>query len=171
MSYVTSRSLMALMTISLLGGPALAQNQPSLKEQLIGKWTLVSFTNVGSDGTRRYLYGENPKGIFIIDADGSYAQVQVNPDRMKFKAKNRLQGTAEENKAALSGSYATFGTWSVDEKSRTFVRNIEASASFPNEEGAQTRWSIVMTGDRMNIEVPAAAAGGRTELVLQRVSR
>ena len=45
----------------------------------------------------------------------------VHPDRPNFKVNNRLEGTPEENTAAVHGTTATFGTWSVDEASTTLI--------------------------------------------------
>ena len=99
--------------LALVPGIAVSQ-QKSLKEQLVGTWTLVSNDNVAPDGTKRQLFGANPKGILILDSGGRYALVQMRPDRPKFAANNRLQGTPEENKAAQEGAVATFGTWLVN---------------------------------------------------------
>ena len=164
---VLSLSVATLLGFILLPGSALSEQKP-LRGQLVGQWSLVSFVNTAADGTRRYLYGSNPKGLFIFAANGRYAQVQVRPDRPRFKANNRLQGTADENKAVLAGTYATFGTWSVNEAERKLIRRIEGSASFPNEEGHETAWSITLTGDELQALVPAPAAGGRTEIVWRR---
>lgn len=160
--------ILALAVASLPLSSAMSQEK-SLKDQLVGKWTLVSFENTALDGTKRLLYGPNPKGIFILDANGRYAQVQVIPNRPKFKSSSRLEGTPEENKAALAGAYATFGTWSVIEADRTLIRNIEASATFPNEEGTSTKWAITMTGDELKLDVSAAAASGRSVILLKRI--
>ena len=162
-------SAIAALGLAMFPGGAVSQ-QKSLKDQLVGKWTLVSFENTSADGTKRHLYGANPKGLYIFDANGRYAQVQINPERPKFKANNRLQGTPEENKAALAGTYATFGTWSVNEAERKLIRHIEGSASFPNEEGRDTKWSVTLTGDELKISVPAPAAGGRTDMLWKRVN-
>ena len=86
--------------LALLPGSAGGQ-QKSLKEQLVGVWTLVSNENTLLDGTKRQLFGPDPRGILIIDASGRYAQIQVRPDRPKFKVNNRLEGTAEENRAVV----------------------------------------------------------------------
>ncbi len=154
--------------LALLPGVASAQ-QKSLKAQLVGMWTLVSFKNTAPDGAERDLFGANPKGILILDASGRYAQVQVRADRPKFAANNRLKGTPEENKAALAGTYASFGTWSVNDADKTFVRHIEGSASFPNEEGRDAKWSISLAGNELKVEIPAPGAGGRTDLVWKRI--
>src|SRR3974390_1206011 len=83
-----------LMSALLLGfilpsGNALAQEKP-LKEQLVGTWILVSNANVAADGKLRQLFGSHPKGIAIFTANGWYAQLQINPDRPKLKAKPRF---------------------------------------------------------------------------------
>src|SRR5262245_11529038 len=103
--------VVATACFGLLSTVAVSQ-QKSLKEQLVGTWTLVSNDNVNSDGTKRQIFGPNPKGIMIIDAGGRFAVIATNPDRPKFKGRTRLDGTAEENKAAIAGTVAAFGTWS-----------------------------------------------------------
>jgi hypothetical protein len=99
---------------TVASGDTVAQ-QRSLKEQLVGTWTLVSADTTAPDGTKTALFGADPKGILFLDARGHYAQLQVRPDRPRFKANNRLEGTAEENKAALNGAIGQFGTWSINE--------------------------------------------------------
>ena len=70
--HIRSLSAVAALGLALFPGGAVSQ-QTSLKSQLVGKWTLASFENTSADGTKRHLYGANPKGIFIFDADGRYA--------------------------------------------------------------------------------------------------
>ena len=48
--------------LALLPGSAVSQQKP-LKEQLVGTWTIVSNDNVAPDGTKRQIFGANPKGI------------------------------------------------------------------------------------------------------------
>src|SRR5262245_28927772 len=73
------------MGLSLLSSNALAQ-QKSLKEQLIGTWTLVSSETAAPNGTKQQYFGANPRGILMLDAGGRYAQVWGRADRPKFKA-------------------------------------------------------------------------------------
>ena len=95
-----SLAAVAVLGLTLLPGTALAQQKP-LKDQLAGTWTIVSNDNVAPDGTKRQLFGPNPKGLLILAANGQFAQIMVRADRSNFKANNRLEGTAEENKAAV----------------------------------------------------------------------
>src|ERR1043166_32167 len=159
----------AIFAIVFLAFPTsvIGQQKP-LQAQLVGTWTLVSFENTAPDGTNRHLFGVNPKGAIVFEGNGRYVQVQVRADRPKFKANNRLEGTPEENKAALEGAYASIGTWSVDEPNNMLIRHIEGSLSFPNEEGRETKWPIAISGDELKVTIPTAGAGGRTELVLKR---
>ena len=106
----------------------------------MGTWTIVSNDNVAPDGTKRQIFGPNPKGIFILGADGRYVLLVVNPARPKFGGKSRLDGTPEENKAAIAGTVAAFGTWLVDEATNTLVTSIEGNL-FPNDEGRDQRAS------------------------------
>jgi hypothetical protein len=78
-----------LLGFALPAGNALAQEK-SLKEQLVGSWTLVSSNNIAPDGTKRQVYGPNPKGILILDGSGYFVQIM-------FKGSTRLDGTPEEN--------------------------------------------------------------------------
>jgi hypothetical protein len=119
---ILSIFVMTALGLALVPRSAVSQ-QKSLKEQLVGTWTTVSADNVLPDGTKRQLFGANPKGIIIFDANGRYAFVQMDPDRPK--ANNRLQGTPEEVKAAWDGAVAHFGTWSVTEADKTIGLRIE----------------------------------------------
>src|SRR3981189_1226793 len=121
--HILSLSLTTALGLAMLPGSDLAQQKP-LKEQLAGTWTIISNDNVAPDGTKRQLFGPNPKGILVLAANGQYAQIIVLPNRPNLKVNNRLEGTPEENKASVQGTTAAFGTWSVDEASKTnTVRN------------------------------------------------
>ena len=148
----------------LLGGNADAQ-QKTLKEQLVGTWTFVSSTGKNADGSP--VWGANPKGILIFTADGRYSSHIVRDGVPKFTANNRLQGTPEENKAAVHGGIAQFGTYTVDEAKRTFTVRFEGS-SYPNNTGAEQTRPFEIVGDELKVINPASSAGQRTELVYKR---
>lgn len=153
--------------LALLPGSAVSQ-QNALKEQLVGTWTIVSNDNVAPDGTKRQIFGANPKGILMFEANGRYAQIFVRPDRPEFKAKNRLQGTPEEIKAAFEGALVHFGTWSVTEADKIIVIRTEG-ALYPNQEGTEGKRAIVnLTADELKLANPASGAGGTTEAVFRR---
>jgi hypothetical protein len=89
--HILSLSIIMALGFVLSPGSALSQ-QKSLKEQLVGTWALISNDNVAPDGTKRELYGHNPKGILILDASGRFAQIYVRPDIPKFKVNQSSAG-------------------------------------------------------------------------------
>jgi hypothetical protein len=131
------RTIFAVTVVGLTALPEYAVAQ-SLKDRLIGTWLLVSNTNTAPDGTKRQPFGESPKGVLILEANGRYAQVFTRPQRPKFKANNRLQGTPDEIKAAWDGALAHFGTWQVSEADTTVLLSVEGSF-YPNQEGNQDK--------------------------------
>jgi hypothetical protein len=161
--------MIALITFAMglvLVGDALAQ-QKTLKEQLVGTWTFVSNDNIAPDGTRRQLFGPNPKGILILDANGRYAQIQVNPNRPKFKGRTRLDGTPDENKAVVQATSAHFGTWSVNEADKTITMHTEFHM-FPNDDGRDSKRPIILEGGELKYITTAGSGGGTSEMVFKR---
>ena len=66
------RSLLSLSTITALGfalvpGSAIAQ-QKSLKDQIVGSWTLVQAIDIHADGTKTNSWGANPKGAYMPES-------------------------------------------------------------------------------------------------------
>jgi hypothetical protein len=166
--HVIALTPVAFLAAGGLGASSAFAQQKSLKEQLVGIWTLVSSDNTAPDGSKRQLFGAKPKGILVLDASGWFSQMNANPDRPKFKANNRLQGTAEENKAVLAGTVALFGKWSVNEADKTLIMDYESSL-FPNQDGTEAKRVIVsLTADELKYTTPPSGAGGKTDSVWRR---
>ena len=156
-----------IMGSALPTGDVVAQ-QKSLKEQLLGTWTLVSIDYVGQDGGRFQTFGPDPKGIAIFDRSDHYIIAVMRSDRPQFAVNDRLKGTAEENKATAQGTITYFGTYSVNEADRTIVIHIVGS-SFPNWNGTEQKRIFTLAGDELKLTNPTASTGGgTTEVVFTR---
>ena len=152
---VTTMPLL-LLGVALPAGDAVGQ-QKTLKELLVGTWTLVSSTTKRPDGSPQW--GSNPKGLVVFTDNGRYASHIQRSDRPKFASKKRLQGTPDENKAAVHGAIASFGTYSVNEANKTFTIRFEGS-SYPNLEGTESTRPFTITGDELKVTNPSPTAGG-----------
>jgi hypothetical protein len=150
-----------------LSGLAVAQKK-TLKEQLVGSWLIVTADNIRPDGSRFQSLGPNPKGIMMFDANGWFSFQIAQPGRPKFASDNRLQGTAEENKAAVQGSLSYYGKYSVDEADRVLHLYIESS-SYPNFDGIDNKRIITsLSEDKFTWYSPAGSIGTTAEVVWKR---
>ncbi len=130
---LTATALLAGMVFSPGQAPA---EQNSLKPQIVGAWTLVSIDQTDKEGKKQDIFGSAPKGIQMFDASGQWVQIITRSDVPKFAVNNRTKGTPEENTAAVRGTTATFGTWTIDEAKKTLtVRYI--GGMFPNQVGTE----------------------------------
>ena len=167
----TMTALATLMTFGFvfLPGGTMAQ-QKSLKEQIVGSWSLVAVDTLQPNGTRSPLFGPNPKGIVVFDPGGHYAIAITSSDLPKFASNNRNTGTAEENKAVVQGTLAHFGTYTIDEANHSYTLHIESS-SFPNWSGTeQKRGPVTLVGDDLKWINPGSSGGGSTENVWKRAN-
>jgi hypothetical protein len=169
---MSRRSSLALTMASLCLGFALPAadgfaQQRSLKEQIVGTWTLVSSDTVLPSGARSPTFGPNPKGVAVFDSGGRYVFAFTNSSLPKFAGNNRTAGTPDENKAVVQGTLTHFGTYNVNEAEPSFTLRIESS-SFPNWAGTEQKRTFTITGDDLKWITPAASGGGTAELVWKR---
>jgi len=165
----TILGLSAIVAATLIGANGVTAQQKPLKEQLIGTWIMVSAVATTKEGAKSSdRWSANPKGQIIFGADGRYSFMISRPDIPKFAANNPNQGSAEENSAAVRGTIANFGTWSVDEPTKTITTNVEAS-TFPNLNGnSQKRVISSLTADELKYTNPASVTGTVDEAVWRR---
>ena len=136
-----------------------AKSGPTLKDQLEGTWT----------NAQSGVMGPGAKGLLMFDGKDRFAFVLMSAQRGKFASNNRAQGTEEENKAAVAGSVAYFGTYAVDEASKTLITRIEGS-SYPNMEGQEQKRTITsLTAEELQYVNPSTSIGTRGEAVWRRV--
>jgi hypothetical protein len=128
---MTSTAVLCL-AVGLSASVCLAQ-QKSLKEQLVGTWTLVSSDQVRPDGSKLSQFGANPKGISVFDANGRFFVMVASADNSKIAARERNETNSEEVGGLIVESIAYYGTYTVNDVN---VINLHLEAStFPNQIG------------------------------------
>jgi Lipocalin-like domain len=172
---MTWRSILGLSAIATLGLVLLPNNaagqQKSLKDQLVGTWTAVSWDQTSKDGSKFQRFGANPKGVNVFDANGRFVVMFARADLPKIASNNPSNPTPEEAKAIAGGAISYFGTYSVDEANKTITLRIEAS-SYPNLIGAdQKRLITSLTSDELKYSNPAPTTGGTIDVGLRRAER
>ena len=82
-------SLSAIATVGLTAPLSTAVGQEkTIKDQIVGTWTFVSALDVHLDGKKTDRWGPNPKGIFMFDAHGHFAQFITRSDLPKICSRN-----------------------------------------------------------------------------------
>ena len=159
------RRLMVLLPLAftlLLAGESVADGpmpaMPNPAADLVGSWTLFAVDNVLPDGGRVQLYGPDPQGLLMFDAEGRYALQLMRGGRTRFASGDKSLGTAQEYKEAVQGSNAHFGRYTIDGKAGTISFRIE-HASFPNWEGTEQKRSFTLKDDMLTYRVPAPTSG------------
>ncbi len=126
------RSVLNLSAITVLGlalmSASAAAQQKSLKDQLVGTWTAVSWEQTYKDGKKSQRFGTNPKGVNVFDANGRFYIALVRPDLSKVASNNPETATPEEAKAIVAGSISYYGTYTVNEADKTLTLHVDASS-------------------------------------------
>src|SRR6267143_4299847 len=153
-----------------VAGTALAQQKgKTLKKQIVGTWTFVSAFDVKADGTKSNRWGYNPKGIFMFDGNGNFAQFITRSDLPKFGARRMDQVTAEEYQAVVSGLVASFGTYTINEAEKTVITHVEGSV-LPDLVGVdQKRKIISLTASELKYTNSTTVTGLAAETIWKRV--
>jgi hypothetical protein len=169
-SFRTLSVITGLLLVSFAFPATNALAQPkSLKDQLVGAWTLISAVDVRADGSRVNPWGSNPKGAYSFDANGLFVQVVMRSDLPKFT--KRAEGTPEQNRAVVQGSISYYGTYSVDEADKIIAVHIEGSSfAAANDTDAQ-RIIASLTADELTIINLTTSTGAdvKSESVWKRV--
>ena len=162
-------SISAATALAVVLGPGTGVAQKkTLKEQLVGTWLVATADNIRPDGSRFQGFGPNPKGILMFDANGWFSFQLAQPGRPKFASDNRLQGTAEENKATVQGSLSYYGKYLVDEPDRVLHLYVESS-SYPNFDGIDNKRIITSLSEHdLKWYSPAGSIGTTAEVVWKR---
>jgi hypothetical protein len=104
-------------------------------------------------------FGPTPKGLMTLDGNGRYAIVLFRAGLPKFASNNRDTGTADENKAIVTGSIAHVGTYTVADGAIIF--RVEHS-TFPNWDGQDQKRVLTLSGDELKYTLTSSIGGTAT---------
>jgi hypothetical protein len=164
-NFVTGSVFVSLMLFGASGAWS-QQKAGNLKKQVVGMWSLVSAENTSADGKKSYPFGEKPTGVAVLDANGRFVILNINPAVPKIASNNRATATPEENKAIVAGSLGLFGTYTVNEAEKALVWRVEAS-TFSNWVGQEQKRPInSVTANELKWTNPASSVGAATTLLV-----
>jgi hypothetical protein len=160
---ILSISAMTTLAVALLPSSSIGQ-QKSLKDQLVGTWTLVSFDSFDSSGAKvPNMEGGDLKGQLIFTDNGRVSN-QMITQFPKIASSDRLKSTSAEDNAV---AHVLFGSYTVSEPDKTIMLNIERS-SFQSQVASNVKRVATLMGDELKIDNPGRQAGGRTVTVWRR---
>jgi hypothetical protein len=153
------------LAVGLSAGDAFAQ-QKSLKEQLVGTWTLVSSDQVRPDGTKLRQFGSDPKGINVFDANGRFFVMIASADNLQIASIGSKTNSDEDG--LIVESIAYYGTYTVNEDVTVISLHLDAS-TFPNQVGTDQKRTITsLTANELKYSSPAAISGVQVHQVWKR---
>jgi hypothetical protein len=135
--------------------------KPTLREQLIGAWKLVSYVEEPVDGSEPYYpFGEQPQGIIMYTPDGYMSAQLCRPDRVPFASGDWFKGTASEFEAEASTYIAYTGPFHVDEEKQSLTHSMFISL-FPNWIGQTQPRVVKIEGNMLSLSTasPINSAG------------
>lgn len=130
----------------------------SVPAWLIGAWVLVRCDRIYPDGRLVEVYGANPQGWWIIDAQGHYMMQMARDEQARFAANDMPRGMADAHRMALSDSNASFGWLNVDGMK---IHTHASHAAYPHGGHEDGNTSYVLQGNQLTyaVTMPADDAG------------
>jgi hypothetical protein len=153
------REFIALIGMAAAAMPSRAGAEPthppdSMSGRLVGTWSFVSSLSTRKDGSTFERWGATPKGIFMFDRGGNYAQIIVGSESKMFGAK----------------TFCAFGTYSVDDEKNLLVTRIVSSSTARLIGVTQNRDIMLLTADEFKYSNPLTSLGATAEVLWKRLA-
>ena len=117
---------------------AVSATAQTVKDQVVGTWTLASGIEKRSDGTTAPTWAA---GNLVLTATGHVSLFLIGKDRAKADADPRVP---------IGPLVAYYGTYTVDEATKTMTYSVEMGSS-PAWEKMVRKQTVSMTGDAMTL--------------------
>jgi hypothetical protein len=153
------REFIALLGMAAAAMPTPARTEPSrppdsVAGRLVGTWSFASSLNTRKDGSTFDRWGADPKGIFMFDRGGNYAQIIVGSESRVFGAK----------------IFCAFGTYSVEEPKKLLVTRIVSCSTAKLTGTVQNRDIVSLTANEFKYSNPITSSGASAEVLWKRLT-
>lgn len=140
----------------------------TIRDGIVGVWSLVSVVAQRPDGSRDEPFGPNPKGIMMFSRDGHFSLFQSRAELPRLAANDRTRATPEEATAVVRDSIAYYGSYAVDEAAKSLSVTLEGS-TYANLLGpAQRRIVTALTATDLEFSNPRTPSGMTLHTVWRR---
>jgi hypothetical protein len=127
----------SLIALTFLSTPSFAQ-QKSLKDSLVGTWTVGSIYDEMEGGQKFSPWGDKAQGHYVFTADGGYTQILLGDANPSLKNDNPRQ----QDRPVV----ANMGRYTVDEAKKVVTIKTEAAGNSVRDNTEQTL-TITMNGN------------------------
>lgn len=154
--------------IGSLAAASALQAAPSARQRFIGVWRLIRCESRYKDGRIEYPYGEKPVGRITYDKAGRMSAQLMRPGRhasvpsgVGLVAGN---ATTDEIREAVDGFASYFGTFDVDESTKTVIHHVQGCL-VPTWVGTDLKRTYQFTANRLTLTATTTSV---RELVWER---
>jgi hypothetical protein len=126
-----------------------AAQQKTIKEQLIGSWSFISWEQTYPDGRKDPAFGANPKGVNTFEANGRFTLIVLRPDIPATASNDRARMTPEEAMAIARGTAAYYGTYTVNEEEKSLSLTLEGTTVINQLAQPQKRFITTISADEL----------------------
>ncbi|MGW6299782.1 lipocalin-like domain-containing protein [Peribacillus butanolivorans] len=101
--------------------------EKSMRDQVVGTWSLVSYETQDADGHVIYPLGKDAKGFIMYNPDGFMSAQLMASGRPAYQSGDLHTGTLEEMATAAHGYLAYSGQFEVDEENHQLIHHMDVS--------------------------------------------
>jgi hypothetical protein len=142
-----------------------ASLESPVRQQLLGAWKLLEWSDRHADGTIGYPFGKDAIGQIVYSPDGHVAAQLVSRDRQRFRSGDWGKAGSEEAARAFREYFGYFGTFVIDADRQVVIHRVEG-AWFPNLEGSCQERHFQFEDDRLVLT--AGTSWGQVRIIWQR---
>ena len=136
---------------------------PTLHDQLLGAWELVSYRLEFETGRVVEPLGEDPVGLIVYTPQGRVSVNIMRAGRAPWASPNPAAATDSEMAQAAAGYIAYAGSFTVDERASVVEHQVDVSL-FPNWIGGAQQRFAELSGDELVLAAPLVSTATGTSL-------